>query len=299
MLAAAALAWFLPFELFAFSYVVLGPLHYLTQISWLHDRGYFTKGKVGAPLLIAGAAIVTFAWQLDRLLLFDWRAFVTVGLFVGSVSMAYAARPRYRLPLLCLALVLTYAARQWPLIGLLGLLLPSIVHVFVFTGTFLLSGVLKQRSRSGLLSFAVFATCAALLLVVRPDAAGYSGLPITQAVVVPFLSIRDEVSRLLGIGTDWSGLIAVSRFMAWAYTYHYLNWFSKTRVIGWGDVSRARMAVIVGLYAVCLTLYAVDFERGFLIVGFVGMVHVYTEFPLDVRTVARLPALLVKGPAPT
>ena len=38
-------AYALPFELFLFSYAVLGPLHYLTEISWLHDRSYFSHGK--------------------------------------------------------------------------------------------------------------------------------------------------------------------------------------------------------------------------------------------------------------
>src|SRR5687767_11357461 len=41
----AVLALVMPFELFLFSYAILGPLHYLTEISWLHDRQYFTKGK--------------------------------------------------------------------------------------------------------------------------------------------------------------------------------------------------------------------------------------------------------------
>ncbi|HEX3468532.1 MAG TPA: hypothetical protein VHT05_10670, partial [Candidatus Elarobacter sp.] len=36
-------AYAFPFELFLFSYAVLGPLHYLTEISWLRDRGYFVR----------------------------------------------------------------------------------------------------------------------------------------------------------------------------------------------------------------------------------------------------------------
>src|SRR5229473_4620799 len=32
-----------PFHVFLFAYIVLGPLHYLTEISWLHDRNYFTR----------------------------------------------------------------------------------------------------------------------------------------------------------------------------------------------------------------------------------------------------------------
>ncbi len=39
MVLSCALAFVLPFELFLLAYAVLGPLHYLTQISWLHDRG--------------------------------------------------------------------------------------------------------------------------------------------------------------------------------------------------------------------------------------------------------------------
>src|ERR1700750_2694511 len=40
-----------PFETFLFVYAFLGPLHYLTEISWLHDRNYFTKGKYDYLLL--------------------------------------------------------------------------------------------------------------------------------------------------------------------------------------------------------------------------------------------------------
>jgi len=41
MLASCVLAFALPFELFLLAYAVLGPLHYLTEISWIHDRKYF------------------------------------------------------------------------------------------------------------------------------------------------------------------------------------------------------------------------------------------------------------------
>src|SRR5947209_13065510 len=45
MLLSAAAAYIIPFELFLFAYAVLGPLHYLTEISWLHDRKYFVEAK--------------------------------------------------------------------------------------------------------------------------------------------------------------------------------------------------------------------------------------------------------------
>src|SRR5437870_4009564 len=45
MIVSCVVAYVLPFELFLFSYAVLGPLHYLTEISWLHDRNYFVEAR--------------------------------------------------------------------------------------------------------------------------------------------------------------------------------------------------------------------------------------------------------------
>ena len=46
------------FELFLGAYAVLGPLHYLTQISWLHTRRYFTTGRRDFMLLLTLGAIL-------------------------------------------------------------------------------------------------------------------------------------------------------------------------------------------------------------------------------------------------
>jgi len=43
MLISCVVAMFVPFQLFLFSYAFLGPAHYLTEISWLHKRHFFTK----------------------------------------------------------------------------------------------------------------------------------------------------------------------------------------------------------------------------------------------------------------
>ncbi len=44
ILLSAAVAWVAPIQLLLASYAILAPLHHLTAISWLHDRGYFTTG---------------------------------------------------------------------------------------------------------------------------------------------------------------------------------------------------------------------------------------------------------------
>src|SRR5689334_14804142 len=57
MLVSTAVAFFVPFGLFLFAYAVLGPLHYLTQISWLHSRSYFTAGR--RDHLVLGAMVAS------------------------------------------------------------------------------------------------------------------------------------------------------------------------------------------------------------------------------------------------
>src|SRR6185503_2075930 len=67
MIISCVLAFRFPFELFLISYAVLGPLHYLTEISWLNDRKYFTEGKSGKAsqrankrwLILVGLTMVT------------------------------------------------------------------------------------------------------------------------------------------------------------------------------------------------------------------------------------------------
>src|SRR5262245_24489410 len=66
MVVSCAVAFRYPFELFLFAYTVLGPLHYSTEISWLHDRKYFTRSLHARRywLLLVGAALLVLAWGL-------------------------------------------------------------------------------------------------------------------------------------------------------------------------------------------------------------------------------------------
>src|SRR6476620_5858617 len=78
MVLSLVMAAVVPFELFLISYAILGPLHYLTEISWLHDRKYFTKGNNNQiVLLIIGGLIVLkaitnhYGWRIPYFSDFD------------------------------------------------------------------------------------------------------------------------------------------------------------------------------------------------------------------------------------
>ena len=54
-------SYILPFEVFLFSYAVLGPLHYLTEISWLEKKNYFIKSKSDIWIFVILVSLITIA----------------------------------------------------------------------------------------------------------------------------------------------------------------------------------------------------------------------------------------------
>src|SRR5689334_10764088 len=85
MLGALALTYLVPFELLLLAYVVLGPAHYTTEISWLHDRKYFLPRR---GIAIGLAAIAVVAALIDNA---HWFGVVMWGAFVACAVIAAAA----------------------------------------------------------------------------------------------------------------------------------------------------------------------------------------------------------------
>ena len=102
MLAALALTYLVPFELLLLAYVVLGPAHYATEISWLHDRKYFLPQR-GIALGLAGIAIV--AALIDNA---TWFGFVMWSAFVVCALIAAAASALQALLLFVIAVAATF-----------------------------------------------------------------------------------------------------------------------------------------------------------------------------------------------
>jgi hypothetical protein len=78
--------------------------------------------------------------------------------------------------------------------------------------------------------------------------------------------------------------VVVARFIAFAYTYHYLNWFSKTTVIKWHEVPKTRLALILVLWIGAIASYLIDYNFGFKVLFLLSILHVMLEFPLNLVT---------------
>src|SRR3954462_12175981 len=145
-------AFFIPFELFLFSYGILGPLHYLTEIGWLHKKNYFTKGKYDFVFL-TGACILLVYLNYNPPKNFGLTADIIFFSLLSCIAFVFIKDWLYRFVIIALCLVFVGFLNNAPqFFTWVGVFLPTIIHVFIFTWAFMLYGVLKERSWQGLLS---------------------------------------------------------------------------------------------------------------------------------------------------
>ncbi|HVR39578.1 MAG TPA: hypothetical protein VMU84_10825 [Thermoanaerobaculia bacterium] len=286
MIVALVAAMIAPFHVFLFAYAILGPLHYLTEISWLHDRQYFAPRaplrRMWLVIVVAAAAAVGFGYVSNDLLARPVAPTFEIGLvylaLVGAALAVFVKRTANGVALAIVGALLIVPAAQHPFYAIVAYLLITIIHVLFFTASFVLFGALKSRSRSGLISLGVFIVCAIVPFVIQTPAIAPS-----QSVRSIYASFEQLNDVLLSIFTNASA-IAVMRLIAFAYTYHYLNWFSKTSIIKWHEVPRKRAIGIIGAWIGGVALYAFNYRIGFAVFYLLSIVHVMLEFPLNHQT---------------
>jgi len=283
-------AFFIPFELFLFSYGVLGPLHYLTEIGWLHKKNYFTKGKYDFIFLV-GACILLMYWQYtphksDTLL-----ADLIILSALTSIIFVFIKDWLYRIVIIVLALIVIAFLNDFPdYFTWAAIFLPTIIHVFIFTWAFMLYGVLKEKSWPGALSILVLIACACVLLIVQPQGLFYQVSDYTRKSYGSFQLLNVNLAGFFNMGrlsdvkdiySSNAGFV-IMRFIAFAYTYHYLNWFSKTSVIKWHLVPKRVLIATISLWLLSIAIYAYDYTLGMNVLFFLSFLHVFLEFPLNV-----------------
>ena len=298
MVVSCVVALYIPFELFLFAYAVLGPAHYLTEISWLHKRGYFTRGRRDFWLL-GGFAVLLFlsaAWTGQDLAQQQSINVATFTFLALGSALVLVLTDKTGPRILGLAAVTALAFAALNTVGFLVVVLatfvPTLVHVYLFTGFFILYGALKERSRSGYLAFFVFLLCPLVCWLVDPR----KYTPSAYVVISYFKNFSPLNMTILGVATPHTraegasaGLrvfssdtgIVVMRFIAFAYTYHYLNWFSKTSIIRWHEVGTRRLTAIAALWLASIGIYIYDYSLGFKVLFCLSFMHIYLEFPLN------------------
>jgi hypothetical protein len=296
MLISMLVAFYIPFELFLFSYAVLGPLHYLTEISWLHERKYFTKGKRDFWLLVIFSILLfILSFGMPE----KMRKDIDVGVYSNAlVYMSFAAALAMVLlqdvfhRFIAFLFVFATAFLSDNFMTFFSLFLPTLIHVYLFTGLFMLYGALKERSKTGYLSMVFFVLCPLMFFFIMPDALplsdyafkSYQHFYVVNHKLLSMFSPESlgegYVGMINGVFKSEAGII-VMRFIAFAYTYHYLNWFSKTTVIKWHKIPKLRMGIILLLWVASVAFYWWDYAIGFKVLFCLSFMHVFLEFPLN------------------
>jgi hypothetical protein len=273
---AGALAHIVPSELMLVAYALLGPAHYLTEISWLHDRKYFADKSWFAGSVVLGTVLIgifhgywdIYIWSVISLALATvliqniWFRIFFLLISFGVYNLLY--QPYTKLSLI------------------LMLLLPTIIHVFIFTLMFIMKGAVQQRERIGFLSIA------AIFLV----SASFFLLPFYSIDLFPNWT-TENLKQISGIWIPLGkalnlykivNLNSLFKFVAFAYTFHYLNWFSKTGYLGWHKVSRFRIIFLISMYFIFFGIYIYNYKVGLKALYFLSILHVVLEFPLNIIT---------------
>lgn len=413
----------------------------MTEISWLHDRNYYSKGKYDfVVLLTIGVAMSYAAFAKDFGFNMDfYQFFIDLNLFDKLIVLAlfssilFALVENLYIKLASILLLFVFISgwltperltpgQESTTVFALTSLVPTLIHVYLFTGLFMLFGSLKTRSKSGMWAMVAFVAIPLLLVFAIPvnknasvsdfgkkayyangngfyytnmsilnhfdlfpkvtnkdyvDGIIYGKDFIPDSLKYTFVLQRefadkrfavpgkDSIVRFSSNGKNYKDIvwaetnpvalpsqkhldslypiykskalaeyskpflekpsdlfvvmnpeseyyqqnlnyvqmfpmehkkinhfiffseigIMLMRFIAFAYLYHYLNWFSKTEVIRWHKVPKLRFMAVIFLWIVASVFYAYDYSLGLSLLFFFSFSHVLLEFPLNVISI--------------
>ena len=281
VLLSAAFAYFAPYTGLFLVFVILGPAHYLTQMNWMHDRDYFIhdqKAKfIYMGLTVAGLSLFLFMKFMP--LVYALCAFGS--LLTACFFLSHRMQKRYAiLPILSLAVTYLFFAKL-PALVLPALIFLPIIHVGIFTLIFLMQGARKNRGPAAKAAVITWIFCFFLLVFVPPTA----HMTWTTGLAANHHFFDGTARFLSALGGSrmthdraWSLAYGLLTFF---YTYHYLNWFSKTELLQWHRIKRRRLYPIIAIYITAICIYAYDYKTGYEILFLLSVLHMIAEFPLD------------------
>ncbi|MFM7015131.1 MAG: hypothetical protein ACKOX3_02280 [Bacteroidota bacterium] len=306
------IAYKIPFELFLFSYAFLGPLHYLTEINWLKERNYFIKTKewiwtfilfgliISVPFLMT-LPLFKFIYEIkvvkDFLMTLNASSNVILlaSLFF-SIGLVFLKELKLTIVFLISSILLSYLILKYVTFSLVlvSVFLPTVIHVYLFTWLFMLFGAMKSRSTPGYIGVVLLAIVPIVIAYgnVHPDQYVLSQGTKDNYLSSGFYALNSSLAKsLVGIQNESFSLLSligikIQIFIAFAYTYHYLNWFSKTSIIGWHKgSSKMRLGIIATLWIASIGFYLYDYHTGIIVLFFLSFLHVFLEFPLNVVSI--------------
>jgi hypothetical protein len=293
----AMFSFICPFHTFLFVYAFLGPLHYLTEINWLQQRKYFLQDKTNVyylfvPIISIGSIVYTPSLSplkpaIPLLIYFTF----LISIFNALENIKLYKNWKFIVTLSLGILVSFFFRKDFQTV--FSIFLPSLIHVFIFTGIFILSGFLKTKNKLSLVTFITFLTMSIFLLNFN-----WNSSILDKNILSKYQSFENLNQTILFIldaeNTNKQNIyysnfgIQLMQFISFAYTYHYLNWFSKTSIIQWHKTTKTKIGVIIIIWILSIALYLYNYKTGLYWLYLLSLTHVILEFPLDITSVKNL-----------
>lgn len=290
-------AFVLPFQTFLLVYAFLGPLHYLTEINWLQQRNYFLEDKINvyylfAPIILIGSIVyIPTLAELKPIIPFLIFFTFLVAIFNSTEKTKLYNNWKFILSII-VGIVATFYFKEY-FKTVFSIFLPTLIHVFIFTGIFILSGFLKTKNKWSLVTLMVFLLTSIFLLNFN-----WNNSILEENILSKYQSFEKLNQTLLSIFGEENATkqsiyfshfgIKLMQFIAFAYTYHYLNWFSKTSIIQWHKTTKVKIVTIIIIWILSVLLYLYDYKTGLYWLYLLSLTHVILEFPLDITSVKNL-----------
>ena len=304
----------IPFSLFLMAYAILGPMHYLTEIFWLDKQSYFLINKKDYRWLVITGVIATgimLTRYIPSAVQNNFLKYHNATLFNGLIFLSFVLAIIYtlfkqtskRIIALTISFIIAFCTyKSQVYIAIFSVFIFTIIHVCFFTALFMLYGALKNNSKLSYLALFVYIFCIFLYSIVPIQTGNYTLSTMEQTAIRNggFLHLNAAISTLLnGITTIHYNILSetairIQCFIAFIYTYHYLNWFSKVEIIRWNKVSTKVKIITFIVWLISISLYAFNYTVGILSVFILSLLHVLLEFPLNIISVKGIILLLGK-----
>jgi hypothetical protein len=193
-----------------------------------------------------------------------------------------------------LAITLLMALAGAPF-AFVGILLPTFIHVSIFTLVFMTLGALRARSPAQAALIGVYLLAIAAILIVPPSSA--TVIPVfAQLGQDYFGDIAPSLGALFGVpNLQFAGRI--TGLLSFVYTYHYLNWFIKADVVRWARMPRPRLIAVVALSVASTAFCLYNYNIGITVLLVVSLLHVLLEFPLNAVAIRDLTGMAFRRAA--
>ena len=176
--------------------------------------------------------------------------------------------------------------------GLVWVLLPTVIHVSVFTLVYMTVGA-SDRGASRNWVHRDLSVGDRFILVLPPSAT--TVIPLLADIGNRYFGdIAPALGTVLGI-PHLTFDARITGLLSFVYTYHYLNWFIKADVIRWAAVPKRRLAAIAVLSLAATGLYLYNYVYGFFVLFLLSLMHVLLEFPLNSISIRQLGAAIGGG----